>query len=73
MARILPAAYSRQADTIMSWSASEFTALDLIAVHGREALSVAEECVRVLLRNSDVDGVNTWLTVLEALQRSLAD
>lgn len=55
----------------MSWSASDLTAFDLIAVHGPEALVVADECIRVLLRNSDVDGVYTWLTVLEAIQRNL--
>jgi len=55
----------------MSWSASDLTAFDLIAVHGEEALGVADECIRALLRNSDVDGVYTWLTVLEAIQRNL--
>lgn len=55
----------------MSWSASDLTAFELIAVHGREARDVADECVRVLLRNSDIDGVYTWLTVLESIQRNL--
>jgi len=55
----------------MSWSASDTTAFDLIAVHGREALDVAHECVRVLLRSSDVDGVYTWLTVLDAIKQGL--
>jgi hypothetical protein len=58
-------------DAVMSWSASDLTAFDLIAVHGQEALVVADECIRVLLRNSDIDGVSTWLTVLEAIQRNL--
>lgn len=55
----------------MSRSASENTAFDLIAVHGREALDVGYECVRMLLRKSDVDGVYTWLTVLEAIKQNL--
>ena len=55
----------------MSWSASQTTAFQLIAIHGREALDVAHECVRVLLRSSDVDGVYTWLTVVDALRESL--
>ncbi len=55
----------------MSWSASDNTALQLIAVHGRDALDVADDCVRVLLRNSDVDGVYTWLTVVDAIQQIL--
>jgi len=56
----------------MSWSASDLTAFDLIAVHGSDALTVADECIRVLLRNSDIDGVYTWLTVLESIQRNLS-
>ena len=55
----------------MSWSASETTAFQLIATHGREALDVAYECVRLLLRSSDVDGVYTWLTVLDEIKRGL--
>jgi hypothetical protein len=55
----------------MSWSASETTAFQLIAIHGREALDVAYECVRILLRSSDVDGVYTWLTVLDEIKRGL--
>lgn len=55
----------------MTRAASEQTAYELINVHGREALGVAEECVRMLLRNSDVDGVYTWLTVVDAIQQTL--
>ena len=55
----------------MSWSASDTTALHLIAVHGREALEVAYECVRAFLRSSDVDGVYTWLTVVDAIKQTL--
>ena len=55
----------------MSWSASDLTASQLIAIHGREAREVADECVRLFLRNSDIDGVYTWLTVLDAIRRSL--
>ena len=55
----------------MSWSASETTAFQLIDVHGRAALDVAYDCVRVFLRASDVDGVYTWLTVLDAIKRGL--
>lgn len=55
----------------MSWSASDTTAFQLIAVHGRDALDVAHECVRAFLRASDVDGVYTWLTVIDAIQQSL--
>lgn len=55
----------------MTRAASEHTAFELINVHGREALGVAEECVRMLLRNSDVDGVYTWLTVVDAIQQTL--
>jgi len=55
----------------MSWSASETTAQDLISVHGHAALDVAYDCVRLLLRNSDVDGVYTWLTVVEAIKQTL--
>jgi hypothetical protein len=55
----------------MSWSASDLTASQLIAIHGPEAREVADECVRLFLRNSDIDGVYTWLTVLEAIRRSL--
>lgn len=55
----------------MTRPASEHTAFDLISVHGRDALRVAEECVRVLLRRSDADGVYTWLTVVDALQQNL--
>ena len=56
----------------MTWAASERTAFELISVHGREALSVAEECIRMLLRKSDVDGVYTWLTVVDAIRQNLA-
>ena len=56
----------------MSWSASDTTAFDLIAVHGREALDVAYECVRTFLRSSDVDGVYTWLTVVDAIKQTLS-
>lgn len=55
----------------MIWPASEHTAFELITVHGRDALDVAEECVRMLLRTSDVDGVYTWLTVVDAIQENL--
>jgi hypothetical protein len=55
----------------MIWPSTEHTAFELISVHGREALDVAEECVRVLLRRSDVDGVYTWLTVVNAIQENL--
>lgn len=55
----------------MTRPASEHTAFELIAVHGREALDVAHECVRALLRKSDVDGVYTWLTVVDAIQQKL--
>lgn len=55
----------------MSWSASDTTAFQLIDVHGRDALDVAYDCVRLLLRHSDVDGVYTWLTVLDAIKRGL--
>lgn len=55
----------------MIWPASKHTAFDLISVHGREALDVAEECVRMLLRISDVDGVYTWLTVVDAIRQDL--
>ena len=55
----------------MSWSASDTTAFHLIAVHGRDALDVAHECVRAFLRNSDVDGVYTWLTVIDAIKQTL--
>jgi hypothetical protein len=55
----------------MIWPATEHTAFELIAVHGREALDVAEECVRMLLRTSDIDGVFTWLTVVDAIQENL--
>ncbi|HEY7609359.1 MAG TPA: hypothetical protein VIF14_09020 [Alphaproteobacteria bacterium] len=55
----------------MTWSASETTAAQLIAIHGRGALDVAYDCVRLFLRNSDVDGVYTWLTVLDAIKRDL--
>jgi hypothetical protein len=56
---------------MMIWPSTEHTAFELISVHGREALDVAEECVRVLLRRSDVDGVYTWLTVVNAIQENL--
>ena len=55
----------------MSWSASETTAHQLIDIHGRAALDVAYDCVRMFLRTSDVDGVYTWLTVLYAIKRGL--
>ena len=55
----------------MSWSASDTTAFHLIAVHGRDAIDVAYECVRTFLRASDVDGVYTWLTVVDAIQQML--
>jgi hypothetical protein len=55
----------------MTRPASEYTASDLITVHGRDALGVADECVRVHLRNSDSDAVYTWLTVVEAIQQNL--
>jgi hypothetical protein len=55
----------------MIWPATEHTAFELIDVHGCEALTVAEECVRILLRRSDVDGVYTWLTVVDAIQENL--
>ena len=55
----------------MIWPATEHTAFELISVHGNEALGVAEECVRILLRSSDIDGVYTWLTVVDAIQENL--
>jgi hypothetical protein len=55
----------------MIWPSTEHTAFELINVHGRDALDVAEECVRVLLRRSDIDGVYTWLTVVDAIQENL--
>lgn len=55
----------------MIWPSTEHTAFELISVHGRDALNVAEECVRVLLRRSDIDGVYTWLTVVDAIQENL--
>ena len=55
----------------MIWPATEHTAYELISVHGSDALHVAEECVRVLLRRSDIDGVYTWLTVVDAIQHNL--
>jgi hypothetical protein len=55
----------------MTRAASDYTAFDLISVHGRDALDVAEECVRMLLRRSDIDGVYTWLTVVDAIQENL--
>ena len=55
----------------MSWSASDLTASQLIAIHGPAARDVADECVRLFLRNSDIDGVYTWLTVLESIRRNL--
>lgn len=55
----------------MIWPSTEHTAFELIGVHGRDALDVAEECVRVLLRRSDIDGVYTWLTVVDAIQENL--
>jgi hypothetical protein len=55
----------------MTRAASEHTACELISVHGRDALRVAEECVRTLLRASDADGVYTWLTVVDAIQQNL--
>jgi hypothetical protein len=56
----------------MTRPASEHTAYELINVHGRDALGVAEECVRMLLRISDVDGVYTWLRVVDAIQQTIA-
>jgi hypothetical protein len=55
----------------MTRPASEHTALELITVHGRDALGVAEECVRMLLRTSDSDGVYTWLCVVDAIQQTI--
>ncbi len=55
----------------MIWPATEQTAFELISVHGAHALDVAEECVRMHLRNSDNDGVYTWLTVVDAIQENL--
>lgn len=55
----------------MTRAASEHTASELISVHGRDALGVAEECVRMLLRRSDSDGVYTWLRVVDAIQQNL--
>ena len=56
----------------MTRPASEHTAFELIDVHGRDALDVAEECVRMLLRTSDSDGVYTWLRVVDAIQQTIA-
>jgi len=55
----------------MTRAASEHTAFELISVHGRDALHVAEECVRMLLRRSDSDGVYTWLRVVDEIQQRL--
>lgn len=55
----------------MIWPATKHTAFEMIHVHGSDALGVAEECVRMLLRRSDIDGVYTWLTVVDAIQENL--
>jgi hypothetical protein len=55
----------------MTYAASDQTAINLIAVHGRQALWVAGECVRVLLRISDKEAVASWLEILEAVRSRL--
>jgi hypothetical protein len=55
----------------MTYEATQQTALDLIAVHGAEAVAVARECVRALLRAAEADAVATWLAILAALRSRL--
>jgi hypothetical protein len=55
----------------MTYEAAEQTALDMIAVHGREALSVACECIRAVLRAAEADAVASWLAILEAIRARL--
>ena len=42
-------------------------ALQLIAVHGNEALGVARDCVRAMLRRADQGAVASWLEILDAV------
>lgn len=53
----------------MTYEAAQTTALDLIAVHGREALDVATTCVRAMLQCAEPDAVHAWLQIVEAIQR----
>lgn len=55
----------------MTYEATNQVAVDLIAVHGRQALWVAGECVRTLFRVSDKQALATWLEILEAVRARL--
>jgi len=55
----------------MTYAASDQTAINLIAVHGRQALWVAGECVRVLVRIADEEAVASWIEILDAVRTRL--
>lgn len=56
----------------MTRLSTERTAVDLIVVHGSEAADVARNCVTLLLRQSDDEGVFAWLTILRAVEVRLS-
>ena len=55
----------------MTFAASDQTAINLIAVQGGQALWVAGECVRTLLRIADEEAAASWLEVLDAVRTRL--
>ena len=55
----------------MTHEAAHQAALDLIAVHGRDAADVARDCVRVLLKCAEPDAVHSWIKIVHAIQAKL--
>ena len=51
----------------MTYEATIQAALQLTAVHGSEAMDVARECVRAMLRRADPGAVASWLEILDAV------
>ena len=51
----------------MTYEASIQAALQLTAVHGSEAMDVARDCVRAMLRRADPGAVASWLEILDAV------
>ena len=62
---------TRYARAAVTYEATDQTALDMIAVHGRDAVDVAMECVRALLRRTEPDAVSSWLGIVEAIRTRL--
>jgi len=55
----------------MTYAAADQAAIDLISVHGAEAMTVVRECIAALLRCADAEAVASWLAIFEAVRSRL--